>query len=70
MTEGEDYRIYLVHFPFGVRGCTRISPDGFINIYISDRLSTPEQKKTATHELRHAIRDDFYNGLPIEEIKS
>lgn len=64
-----EYCVRLVSLPIGVNGVTVLSPDGFANIYINDRLSYDEQQKAAAHELIHVQRDDFFNDLSTEQVE-
>ena len=64
-----DYIVRMVDFPGDIAGATRLSPDGFANIYINDWLSPQARRKAFDHEIRHINNDDFYNDEPIEKIE-
>lgn len=50
-------------------GAVRVDADGFPSIYINGALSPAAQKRAFMHELRHILRDDINNSLPIEEVE-
>lgn len=68
MIEGE-YIVRMVDFPGDIKGVTRLSPDGFANIYINDQLSPEARRKAFDHEANHVDNNDFYNEKPITEIE-
>ena len=70
MIGDDDYIVRLVDLPGTIYGCTRLSPDGFANIYINAKLSPEAQRKAFLHEMRHLERGDFYNDLSIYEIEA
>ena len=55
--------------PFGIKGFTIPSPDGWFNIYINDRLSREEQEKVYDHEVAHIMNGDFDSELPGSAIR-
>ena len=63
----EHIRTYMVNLPTHVRGLTSIDEDGEPMIYLNARLSIDQNRDTYDHETRHILRDDFHNGLSIEE---
>lgn len=65
-----DFIVRLVPLPGCVNGVVRLSDGGFYNVYINANLSPEAQRRAVLHELRHIVRDDFYNGLPIEEVEA
>ena len=69
MPTSGDYIIRLTRLPSHVKAVTSIDEHGFANIYVNDQLSLPEQNGAVLHELRHVIRDDAYNSLPIWAIE-
>lgn len=68
MTEDE-YRVYIMPFPGDIKAAVRFDKEGFPNIYINDKLSPAARKRAFMHELRHILRDDINNSLPIEEVE-
>lgn len=70
MTITEDgYRVYLMPFPGDINGAVRVDEEGYPSIYINEYLSPEARKKAFLHELRHILRDDINNNLPIEEVE-
>ena len=67
--ENADYFVRLVDLPYGVGGCVTPNDDGTFSVYINARCSTGKQRESYKHELRHIERNDFYNGMPIEQIE-
>lgn len=65
LIEGTDYFIYLVEMPRGIYACVVKNPDTTYSVYLDPRRSFDQLMQDLDHELRHIIRDDFYNGLPI-----
>lgn len=70
LIEGSDYTVRLIPFPVcNVGGMVTPNPDGSFSIYINSNLSQERQKEALDHELDHIRNNDFYNGIPIEEIE-
>lgn len=67
--DGADFFVRIVDLPVGVGGCVAPNDDGTFSVYINARSSCRKQRESYKHELRHIERDDFYNGLPIEQIE-
>lgn len=65
-----DYIVRVIPLPGCVNGVVRLSDDGFYNVYINANLSPEAQRRAVLHELRHIVRDDFYNALSIEEVEA
>lgn len=70
LIEGFDYFIYWMKMPKGVYACVASNPDGTYSIYLDPRRSPDQLWKDLDHELRHIIRQDFYNGVPIWVIEA
>ena len=68
MIDGE-YCVRMIDFPGDIHGATRLSEDGFVNIYINDQLSPMGRRRAFDHEQRHIDNDDFYNDKSIQEIE-
>lgn len=64
-----EYSVIPVPFPGDIMAAVRLSPDGWANIYINDKLSPQAAKRALEHELRHLARDDFYNSRSIRAIE-
>lgn len=69
MMTKDDYCVRIIDLPYEVRGFVAMSPEGFWSIYLNAHLSQAEQRKTFLHELRHIVRDDFYNEYDIRSIE-
>lgn len=68
--ENCDYFIYFMPMPPKIRACVTPNDDSTFSIFLDPRRSFSQQKRDLDHEIRHIIRDDFYNGRPIYEIES
>lgn len=66
--EGE-FTCRMVNLPGPVSAATRLSQDGYPNIYINDQLSPMGKLRAFDHEIHHLENDDFYNDRPIEEVE-
>lgn len=58
-----------VLLPHGVHGVLREDPEGNANIYINQRDSYEERRKTLAHELRHYHLGHIGSGKPIQQIE-
>ena len=67
--EGADYYIRLIDLPYTIGGFVAPNEDGTFNIYLNARRSPEAQLETYFHEMEHIEDDDFYNGLPIQEVE-
>lgn len=68
LTDG-DFLVRMVSLPGSIHGALREDPDGFGNIYINDALAPDARRLAFAHEIRHLLRDDLSNDLPIEEVE-
>ena len=67
LIEGADYFIRLITFPTAnADGLTLLNPDGTYSIYLRADKSRIENLDGYEHELMHILKDDFYNGTPIQ----
>jgi len=66
LIEGMDYAVRMICLPGYILGATRMSEDGFYNIYLNDALSPQARDRTLLHELHHICQDDFYNHVSIQ----
>ena len=55
-----DYYVYPVDFPTRVEGIVTPNSDGTFSIYINRNLSEAKQLETLQHEIRHILKDHFY----------
>lgn len=67
--EGADYFIRVVDLPPRCGGLVSPNPDGTFNVYLDAKRDKLEQIEAYIHEFEHMDNDDFYNGLPIEQIE-
>ena len=68
--EGVDYFIYFKELPPGIYACVMTNTDGTYTVWLDPRRSYDQLRADFDHEMRHIIRDDFYNGLPIQRIEA
>lgn len=68
--EGFDYFIYYRELPPGIFACVATNPDGTYSVYLDPRRSYDQLRADFDHEMRHIIRGDFYNGLPIQRVEA
>lgn len=54
-----------IELPSKIKGVTVVDCDGNYNIYINTLLSKDVQRTTQRHELKHIIKDHFYNSDPV-----
>lgn len=66
---GRDYFVCYDVLPRKVRGLVTVNEDCTYTIVINSLLPECQRKKTYDHEVDHIENEDFYNGLPIEEIE-
>ena len=69
ITDG-DFCTRMVNLPGCIGGATRLSDGDYANVYINDQLSPQAKRRVFLHEIRHIERDDFFNGLSIQEVES
>ena len=62
----EDIFVRLKDLPYGMNAVTILD----YNVYVNARLSYDGQLQAQRHEMVHIQRDDFYNGLSIEEAEN
>ncbi|MBO7709346.1 MAG: hypothetical protein J6S83_02690 [Lachnospiraceae bacterium] len=58
-----------VLLPYGVHGVLREDPEGNANIYINQRDSIEERRKTVNHELRHYRLGHIGSGRPVRQLE-
>ena len=63
-----DVYVNVVPLPGRVKGLIKAVPDGEL-ILINEYLSEKAKAEALAHELRHLIRDDLYNGQPVQEVE-
>ena len=64
-----DYFVYFEKLPWSIRGMVSMDEDGIFSIFLNNRYPMSVLIKTFRHELDHILNDDFYNGLPIEQVE-
>lgn len=64
-----DYFVRLVALPYQIHGMTVTNDDSTFSIYINSRSTHEQQVSAYFHEVAHIKNDDFYSGLPIEQIE-
>lgn len=69
LTDG-DYCVRMIGLPGDIGGATRLSEGDYANVYINDQLSPQAKRRVFLHEIRHIERNDFFNGLSIEEVEA
>lgn len=65
LIEGADYFIRYMELPRGIFAFVTPNDDGTFSVYLDPRRSHDQLIADIEHELRHILRDDFYNGLPL-----
>lgn len=60
-----DIFIRGIQLPMTVKGVTVIDEESDYNVYINTLLSESVQEQTAKHELKHIIKDHFYDNNPV-----
>jgi len=65
LIEGVDYFVRYMELPPGIFAFVTPNDDCTFSVYLDPRRSYEQQAEDIDHELRHILRDDFYNGLPI-----
>jgi len=67
MIAPENIDTRLVDLPPHVPGLSCVDDEGTPMIYLNARHTYEMNLRTFEHELEHLRRDDFHNGLPIEQ---
>ncbi|MBR3767358.1 MAG: hypothetical protein IKL10_03850 [Clostridia bacterium] len=65
----ENVFIRKIPLPFGVRAFTVPDAQGDYNVYINEKLSFEQQKKSLEHEMKHIINGDFQKETTAVEIE-
>lgn len=68
--ENADYFIHYMEMPPRIWAFVHPNDDGTFDIFLDPRRDNEQQLDDYEHELWHIIRDDFYNGRPIQEVES
>lgn len=67
----DDVFIRLVTFPsITTESACVTDPDGNYNIYIDERLSDETKKRKLKHELIHAKRNHFADGVLVSDAEN
>lgn len=70
LIEGSDFFIRYMELPEGIFAFVTPNDDSTFSIYLDPRRSYDQLHQDFAHELRHIVRGDFYNGLPISVIEA
>lgn len=54
-----------LELPPTINGVTVLDNEGDYNVYINTLLSYDTQQKTAKHEIRHIMKEHFYDFEPV-----
>lgn len=67
-----DFFVRVVRFPRGVpcHGMVTPNDDGTFSVYIDANAAEEQQRRAYDHEVGHIVRDDFFDGKPIEEVEA
>lgn len=68
--EGADYFIYFMKLPPRILACVVANPDGTYSMYFDPRHDFMHRIDDWEHEIWHILRDDFYNGIPIQIVEA
>lgn len=68
--EGADYFIVMQVLPPKIYAFVLLNDDGTYTIVLDPRRDFLSQLDDWEHEIWHILRDDFYNGLPIQKVES
>lgn len=68
--ENVDFFVYFMEMPKGVYAFVMPNDDGTFSMFLDPRRTRDQQKEDYIHELIHIMRDDFYNGLPIQVVEA
>lgn len=68
--EGIDYFIYVMKLPKGIMAMIIPNDDSTFSMYLDPRRTREQWLDDWTHEIWHLLRDDFYNGLPIQIVEA
>ena len=69
LREGIDYYIYFRIMPPKIYAFITPNDDGTFSVYLDPRRSYLQRKRDLDHELNHILNNDFYNGLPLQQIE-
>ena len=67
--EGADYFIRYMELPPKIYAFVHPNEDGTYVIILDPRRDRLSQIDDYIHELWHIIRDDFYNGKPLQKVE-
>lgn len=70
LIENADYFIRYKQLPQGIYAFVTPNDDGTFSIYLDPRRSHDQQMADCSHEIWHIVNDDFYNGLPIQQVEN
>ena len=59
-----------IPLPYGVRGFTAPDIDNNYNVYINQKLSDDQKRRTLDHEMEHIKNEDCYSDEDIAFIEN
>lgn len=69
MLDESDFCVYFAPFAGDIKALVTIGEDNFYSIYVNSNLPFEVQKEAVRHELRHILRNDFFNDSSIHEVE-
>lgn len=69
LIENCDYFIRYKKLPQGIYAFVTPNDDGTFSIFLDPNRSRDQQMEDCSHEIDHIVNDDFYNGLPIQQVE-
>ena len=68
--EDADYYIRIVKLPEGIKAMIIPNDDSTFSLYLDSRRTWEQWLDDWEHEMWHLLRNDFYNGLPIQKVEA
>lgn len=66
----DDVVIRIAPLPDGVQGYTSPSPDGWMNVYINEKLFPEQMREALVHEICHIKQGHFSGLMQLEEVEA
>ena len=67
--EDADYYIRIVKLPEGIKAMIIPNDDSTFSLYLDSRRTWEQWLDDWEHEIWHLLRNDFYNGRPIQIVE-
>ena len=67
--EDAHYYIRIVKLPEGIKAMIIPNDDSTFRLYLDSRRTWEQWLDDWEHEIWHLLRNDFYNGLPIQIVE-